>query len=54
MTAADVECTQAEVETAFHSEDLGSGDDSDDDDLADQQRFYGTSLAVSISQLSML
>ena len=34
MTAADVERTQAEVETAFHSEDMGSGDD---DDLADEQ-----------------
>ena len=34
MPAADVERTQAEVETAFHSEDMGSGDD---DDLADEQ-----------------
>ena len=34
MTAADVERTQAEVETAFHSEDMGSGDD---DDLTDEQ-----------------
>jgi len=34
MPAADVECTQAEVETAFHSEDMDSGDD---DDLTDEQ-----------------
>jgi hypothetical protein len=35
MTAADVERTQAEAETAFHSEDMGSGGA---DDLADEQR----------------
>jgi len=51
MTAADVERTQAEVETAFHSKDMGSGDD---DDLADEQHAATcTSLTVSIQQLSM-